>query len=363
MNLTIKTDTFKEMVARSTKGASCNKIMPITGMMAIQLSKNVLTLITSDASNYLYIRKDKVEGEDFYVTVPVEKFSKLIARMTCETITLELKENVLEVSGNGKYLIELPDEEGELIKYPDPLAEVSDPSNVGEIKATMIQHILNAAKPSLAKTMEVPCYTGYYVGDKVVSTDTCKMCIIKEKVFDNAYLIGPEMMDLLAVMTAEKISVDGKDNILIFSSPDCVIYGPIMDGIEDFDIEAIEGFINSFSTGSVCKVPKAVLLQLLDRLSLFVNDFDEGAIYLTFTKEGLMVRSKSESSTEIIPYSASENFKDFACALDITDLVACIKAQASDAIEIQYGTEDNLKIVDGNTIQAICFIDEEDAGE
>ena len=69
MKLTINTSTLQSMVAKSMKGASCNKMIPLTGLMAIQLLDHELTLITTDATNYLFIHEDKVEGDDFYVVV------------------------------------------------------------------------------------------------------------------------------------------------------------------------------------------------------------------------------------------------------------------------------------------------------
>ena len=170
MQLKIKTEKLKEMVSRAIKGASNNKLIPLTSLMAIQLEKNVLTITTTDATNYLYIKEDKVEGDDFYVVVPVDVFSKLVARMTCETVTLTLAEkmNVLEVKGNGNYSIELPmDEEGNPVKYPDPISEVKLEGEGTEIHLSTVQAILNSVKPALATTLEIPCYTGYYVGDKV----------------------------------------------------------------------------------------------------------------------------------------------------------------------------------------------------
>lgn len=360
MKFSIKADKFKEMVSRSIKGASCNKLIPLTSLMAVELKKKMLTLITTDSTNYLYIRDNKVEGEDFYVTVPVDTFSKLIARMTCETISLEVKNNSLEVAGNGKYLIELPqDENGEMIKFPDPLSKVKA-NPLGEVQSATISSILMTAKPALATTLEVPCYTGYYVGEKVVATNTDKVCSIDARLLKNDCLISPEMMDLLAVMSAEKISVDSKDDILVFSSPDCVVYGPIMDGIEDFQIDAIMGLLDS-SFPSVCKVPKTALLQLLDRLSLFVNSLDDGEICLTFTKDGLLVRSKASSGEELIPYHGSENFKEFVCGINIEYLQSAVKAQASDMVEIYYGEDNAIKLVDGNVTQIIALlVDEEE---
>ena len=334
MKMTITTSTLQNLVARSMKGASCNKMIPLTGLMAIQLNDHLLTLITTDATNYLYVREDKVEGDDFYVVIQAEMFSKLIARLTCEKVTLELKDNLLLVNGNGKYSIELPlDEEGELIKYPDPLANLqAEPQNC-EINLSTVKLILNTAKAALADTLEVPCYTGYYVGNKVVATDTYKICGINIKMWDEPALISPEMMSLLDIFTEEKFYVVRNGNTIVFESKDCTVYGTLMDSIDDYQIEAIDGLLEQDFESS-CKLSKSAMLQLLDRLSLFVSPYDKNGIYLTFTNDGLQIESKQANSTETIPYTESNNFHNFTCCVDIEMLHSQIKANTGDAITI-----------------------------
>ena len=308
MKLTITASTLQNLVARSMKGASNNKMIPLTGLMAIQLKDHKLTLITTDATNYLYVSEDKVEGDDFYVVIQAEMFSKLIARLTCEKVSLELKDNVLLVSGNGKYSIELPlDEEGELIKYPDPLANFSAIDAAEEINLSTVKLILNTAKAALADTLEVPCYTGYYTGNNIVATDTYKICGINIKLWDNPALISPEMMSLLDIFTDEKIAVTRKNNVMVFNSQNCTLYGTVMDSIDDYQIEAINGLLEQDFESS-CKLAKAQLLQLLDRLSLFVSPYDKNGIYLTFTRDGLQIESKQANSTETIPYAEGSRY-------------------------------------------------------
>lgn len=357
MKLQIKTEILKEMVSKSVKGASSNKLIPITQFMCIELKSGVLRLITTDASNYLYIKRDKVEGKDFYVTLEAETFSKLIARMTCENITLEVKDGVLKVTGNGTYNIALPmDENGDSVKFPDPLEGIKA-KPLGTINNSTIVSILNTAKPSLAKTLENPYYTGYYFGDWIVATDTEQICGIKTRVLPNDYLINPEMMDLLGVMTAEKVSVDGNDTYLIFTSPECTVYGPIMEGIEEYAIDAITELMES-DFPSRCKFSKNSILQLLDRIALFVNPLDEHAVNLVFTKQGLVIRSKSTSGEELIPYTESENFAEFSAVIDIEYLRTQLKALTNEVVDLQYGREDAVKLVEGDVIQIISLLRE-----
>ena len=357
--MTINTHTLQSMVAKAMKGASCNKMIPLTGLMAVELKDHLLTLITTDATNYLYVREDKVEGDDFYVVIQAEMFSKLISKLTCEKVSLELKDNTLMVTGNGKYSIELPlDEEGELIKYPDPLASATFVGDSYTINLSTVKLILATAKSALADTLEVPCYTGYYVGNKVVATDTYKICGINIKLWDDPTLISHEMMSLLDIFTDEKIAVYRSGNTMVFKSENCTVYGTLMDSIDDYQIEAIDGLLEQDFESS-CKIAKSALLQLLDRLSLFVSPYDKNGIYLTFTRDGMQVESKQANSVEVIPYTESNNFRAFTCCVDIEMLHSQVKANTGDGITIHYGEDNAIKLTDGNVAQVVALLEDD----
>ena len=357
MKIKLKTEKLQELVSRAVNGCSNNKMIPITGLMSIELSDNKLTLATTDAINYLFVSEDKIDGDDFNVVVQAETFSKLISRMTAEYVTLELVGEELRVTGNGEYKIELPlDEEGELIKFPRPLDQV-DLKTVKEdytINLTTVKKLLMVNKPALATSLDVPCYTGYYVGDNVVSTDTYKICGTDIKLFDNPALIGPEMMDLLDVMTCEEIKVYVKDNTIVFVTPDCIVYGKTLEGIENYQVDAISGLLD-LDFPSECSVSKDALLQALDRLSLFVGPYDKNGIYMTFTRDGLLLSSRKSTGTEEIPYKSSKDFKDFTCCINIEMLQTQVKAHVLDEIKMCYGLDNALKIVDGNVTQIIAY--------
>lgn len=359
MKITVRTAVLQTLVAKSMKGASCNKMIPITGFMAIELKDHTLRMITTDSTNYLYV-SEKVEGEDFYAVVQAEVFSKLISKLTCERVTLEINDKILTVSGNGKYSIELPlDEDGELIKYPDPIATL--PDSFGEVVNThlsTIKLILSTAKASLATTDEIPCYTGYYVSDKIVATDTYKMCGIDISILPTPALISADMMNLLDVFTDEHIDISYNDSKIMFTSQTCTVIGDKMESIEDYQIDAIEGLLDE-SFSSSCKISKTALLQLLDRLALFVSAYDKNGIYLTFTNEGIQVESKKSTSVETIPYMESTGYKPFRCCIDIEGFRSLIKANNSDAIVIHYGEDNAIKITDGNVTQVIALLEDD----
>lgn len=360
MKLTIRTEKLKDMVSRAVKGVGNNKLIPLTSLMAIEVKDNKLTLITTDATNYLYIVEDKVVAEDFYVVVDATTFSKLVSKMTCENITLEVNLKVLQVKGNGNYKIELPlDENGEPIRYPDPVSKL-DMSMAQEetVNRSTIQVILDTIKPALAVTLENPCYTGYYMGDRVVATDTYKIASMDISLFKEPKLISSELLDLLAVMTSEKINVHVFKDDIVYETPDCVVYGKFLAGIEEYAIQAISELVD-IEFDSFCSIPKNDIVQLLDRLSLFVGPYDKNSIYLTFTPDGLQVSSKKANGVEIVNYQHSDNFKSFTCPIDIQMLTQEIKSISSDVIELYYGLDNAIKMTDGNITIIVALLEED----
>lgn len=360
MKVKLKTNVLKNLVSKSIKGCSNDKTLPLTSLMTIELVNHELTLITTDATNYLYMSEDKVEGDDFYVVVTVDTFAKLVSKTTSEYITLELKEDNLVFTGNGKYTIELPlDEEGRLIRFPDPASKLANPDYSGDVQLSTIKTILGVNRAALSTSLEVPCYTGYYFGESVVSTDTYKICGTGINVFEKSVLLSPEMMNLFECMSDEKIEWELIGNDVVFNSPSCTIYGPQLEGIEEYKIDAITELLDQ-SFESVCKLPKTALLQVLDRLALFVGVYDKNSITLTFTDKGLMISSLNSSGSELINYQDSQNFRNFVCNVDIEMLTSQIKAQPGEVVELWYGDDSAIKLVVGNIKQIIALAEDDE---
>ena len=355
MKLTINTQVLQRLVSKAVRGVSNNKMIPITCMIGIKSFKTGFSLTTTDASNYLYVEDEVATDEDFEVTVYADVFAKLISRMTCDNITLELKENYLEVVGNGTYKVELPfDENGKPIKFPMPISEHAVYEDVTQIQRSTIEVVINSVKPALATTLENPQYTAYWVGDSVIATDSYKISAYKVPVFDTPVLISAEAMELLSLMESETVDVSKVGDYLIFSDANTIVYTKPVAGLTDYSIDAIKGLID-MEFDSSCEVSQTVLLQLLDRLSLFVKPFDDGNINLTFTKTGLVVTSMADSGSELIPYMTTDNFKEFHCSIDINLLQTQVKSNMSEAVKISFGKDSCIKIADGTITKVIAL--------
>ena len=357
----INTLKFKDMVSKSVKGATNDKILPITSLMCIELANNKLTLTTTDGMNYLKIMEDKVDGEDFYVVVQAEIFSKLISKITTERISLKLKETTLEVKGNGTYNIELPlDETGSLIRYP--MYKFDTAVNSETINLSTIQLLLNTNKASLAITSERPELTGYYCdSNRVITTDNYKVCNTEIPVFSSPALLPASLVNLVSLMTEEKITVQRSGKKILFTTSNVVVYGISMDEIEDYPAEAVAAFLST-EFHSQCKLPRLALLSVLDRILLFVTDYDDSGIYLTFTKDGLMLNSKKETGVELITYQGSTNFQPFTCCASIRLLHSLVTAQTEDTFDMWYGHQQAIKMTFGKITQIMALFEDTRAG-
>lgn len=356
--LKLKTSILQEMTQKAIKGASFNKILPLTSMLAIELKDNVLTLTTTDFSNYLEVKQDKVEGEDFYVVVNADIFAKLIGKLTTETVTMTLENNVLTVKSNGEYKLELPvDENGSLVKFPQYKKNLSTPSH--SIKLATLKSIVNTNKASVAQDLSTPALTGYYVDNKgVLTSDSFVACHNKITTIQDTFMLPFEVVELFNVLTAEDVNITTDSTNVIISTPNVTIYGKLLLEVENFPVKEINEYLET-SFVSYCKLSKDELLNILDRLLLFVGDFDKNEVYLTFTNEGMLIESKQATGKELIKYTESHDFAPFTCCIDIEILKQQIQAQQAEVVDVYYGNDTAIKVAQGAITQIVSLSDDE----
>ena len=345
----IKTAVLQELLAKAVKGVGNNKLIPITALIGIEVKDNRLTITSTDFTNYLFVSTD-IESEDFYVCIQSDTFAKLISKTTSDTVTLTVKENSLEVKGDGTYNIEIPlDENGTMVKYPNPIKDKEYGDLVGSVSKQNIKAILSTLKSSIATTTEFPQYDNYYLGENAVATDTWDISILNKKMLDTPKLVSSAIMDLLDVIDADSVDIYSKDKYLTCVTPNCVVYGSILSDVADFGVEQINKLAEQSFT-SMCKLPKTQLQRVLDRISLFVDAYDDKVISVAFSAEGVTVSSRKSNGVETIGYIESDGIVDFTANIDIERFQAKIKATVSDVVEIWYGGDNAIKIVDGDTI-------------
>ena len=129
----------------------------------------------------------------------------------------------------------------------------------------------------------------------------------------------------------------------------------IQTNVSEYNIEGITRFAN-LEVNSFCRIKKAEILDLLDRLSLFVSKFDDGAIKLHFTSDYIEVSSIASNGIERVDVMECKDAKDFEIKINIDRFRNQLKAYNSDSVDLYYGSDMCIKLVDGNMTQVIALI-------
>lgn len=354
--LTINTTRLKTLVNSASQCVGANKLHRITNMIGIKAHGNTFTLLTTDGTNYLSVTAEVTDAEDIDVAVNAETFIKLINKTTSETVTLEADDTALVVTGNGSYKIALElDDEGEVLSFPVKLPTAS--MEIGTISPSAVDTIISSLKSSLSANAG-SVYTNYFVGDCVCATDKAMMGLYDNKMFDGDYkfLINSTFVELLDLAT-DTISLEFNEetSTLIATAPNYCLYAKVMTDCAEFNITAIKKML-AVEQESYCKVRKHDLLDLLDRLSLFVGAYDDGGIKLDFTSDSIEVSSMASTGIETVNYTESKDAKDKSIKININRLIAQLKSYTSDVVEIYYGSDLCIKLVDGDVTQVIALM-------
>lgn len=358
----IKTSLLQELVSKSVKGASNNKMIPITGFMGIDVRHDIvsgkafLNLITTDGNNILKVESVIDETPDFYTVVSAENFSKLVGKITVEYIELILKENYLIVEGNGTYKLDIPvDSEGNIVKFDD-IPQV--PEKECDIEVSKLQSYIEAAKVAVANTMDSYLLTGYYIDKAIITTNSEKLCYINEDIgIKSPMLLSAPTAELLLVFTGEKLTLSRRMDDLLFEGNGVTLYCKELPEKDKYPISTVNSLLDMSLTSSI-KLSKDKLLNALDRMSLFVDEYDENGIHLAFTKEALFVKSQKSNGQELID-GISNREEEFDCIINIEMLTSAIKAVTGEQVEILYGLPTAIQIKDNNTTLLLSLMSEE----
>jgi len=362
MSFSVSTSVLQRLVTKVQRGASNNKLLPLTSFVSISLKDNKLKLTTTDMTNYVTATEYNVTGNDFSVVVSLESFGKLVGKTTTQEIVLELTENSLQFIGNGTYNIDLPlNEEGEPVKFP--MYEFTPTYEAVDVKYQDIKSIITANKSCLASDMSQPVLTYYYCGnDNVISADQYNICINNVQLFNEPVLISNIMMDLVALFGDDTITVTRNDSAIMFSSPTYCVYGKLFTDLDSYPSEPIQAYLSTQFEYN-CKVSRELLLGAIDRLSIFMDKLDSGKLIFEFTDSSVTIYNANRTSHETIKYLNSTDMTrtgNFTCNVNSELIHSQLVSNSDDNLDIYYGEEPGgcIKIVDNDIVKITSLMED-----
>lgn len=353
--LTVSTVQLQALVSKVNQCVGNNKLHRITNMIGLKSVDGALQLYSTDGVNTLCVSM-QADDADIDVSVNAETFVKLISKITSDSISLEVCDNVLNISGNGNYKLALElNDNGDIFSFPD---NDVDADEVGTISADAIQTIQASLKSSLSVNAG-SVYTNYYAGEFVAATDRAMMGVYDYPMFtsdETKFLLNSGFVDLLSLGGDSVILAYNVDTQILVASADRFrLTTKASTDCTEFNIEGINKML-AVEQDSYCKIRKKEIVDVLDRLSLFVSAYDDGAITLEFSQSSVKVSSLSSNGVEIIDYAECKNIQDKTIKINIGRLISQLKSYTSDMVDLYYGSDICIKLVDGTVTQVVALM-------
>lgn len=340
----VKTKNLQEMVGKLSKCGG-NKLLEITRYYNLEVGENGLVLTATDGSNFITVTDLTVKAEPFTAIVKADQFSKLVQRTSVDEMKFTLKENYLDVVGNGKYKVEIV--EGEVY----PTYDFTGIENPMEVQTSVLKYVAGTNKYSVSTTIADGVLTGYLFSDgKCITADGIKVCITPATITEGDCLLTQETITLIGALTDEKTKISVQDGKVLFETSNTTIFSTEMEGIEEYpDIAPL----SEIEFPSMCSLSKLAILNILDRLTLFIDPFEKNEIKLHFTDKGLEISTNS-GSYELIAYSTSKDFQEFICSVNGLFFKELVSAVNTENFTIQYGEEALIRIESDNLVQLLA---------
>lgn len=362
--ISVSTSSLKEALSKVSKCASNDKAAPLTQLVRIhtQNEKTLAFTATDERNIFTYSLVDELASFDSIdVCVLIVQLNKLVSKFNSAKTELFVSDtgNELKITGDGTYTISIPVDSGGIpIKYPKV-----DVSNIdSETYTGRVSDIVNSSKycegsiTKLTYDIQVEDYprTNYYLYDKMVTLDGFLATVVDGLDFPFATLISPATMKLLSNFTDEGFSVYKSGKYVVFKSTNCELISIEPEGINAFPHEVAISLIDGID-GYTVDVSSSVIVNALNRLSLFTDETYENSIMLKFNKDGVFAYTINESCCEQL--SAEPQDDEYTCYVNVDSLISQLKPYGSEVVTLYYGNEQCLKIVCDNVSQIVVLSD------
>ena len=363
----LKTEILRDMLNKAVKVCSFNKMLPLTGLVEIETGSAGLALKTTDGITTMVIT-ERIEGlEPSRVTVDANIITALINKITTEDIELIISDSALTITGNGVYNLEIRvDESGEIVKLPAINQELANSANK-EFDFKGIVERLNICKSAIAGGEDGGELKNYYLKNIIAATDQLKVSAVSNipSMVDEELFISSDLGRIIMELGFIKANyARSNENLVIVGENFILSSVMLMDELDKFKqktLDGIQGLIGLEYNNKV-SVKKGDLINLLDRLAIFVSEYDAKSIDLIFLPEHIKATNQKKTCDEIIGYESAklDNLIEFQSILNIEHLKQLLDVLPNDTIEFQFDSSiPSIKIVDGDIIQFLGIMGEE----
>lgn len=367
MKFATNVSILQTIVGDLSKGVGNDKSLPITSMLGIECLPNKEVVFTvTDYANYMTISLtldgDDEEYEEGFATVTADMFIKLVQKCKAkDEITFETLDNCLVVGCGGVYKLELCDDGsglGEAFHFTSPIGTFPTAGYTEYLlDRKTIDSMIDSCKQALYPD-KAEIYSKYLVADKVVATDRTRAVFVDSEVANGKphIVLDSRLVDLMTVFSGDATLKVTDDSILVTNANGVVkIYSKTKSDLESYDENGLNNMLG-MKFPSMCKVDKSELVSVINKMGLFCTKYEDNALRMDFKENSLILSSIKDAAVEEIEYIESMDIAPFSLYIDITRLLAHLKAYSGDVVTLYFGAPKCIKLEEDNVVQIIALV-------
>lgn len=358
MSITLKTEELNNICSKILFAVDSNGLSEITETLELVLNNNNLYLQVTNREYFIKIKLSTNIAEDFHATVNAELFLKLISKITTELVTMDISDNCLLITGNGKYKLPLVYDGTELLKLPE--ITIDNVTNSFSISGDILDSIFTYnSKQLIGKVINNPVQSLYYVDNEGAITFTSGACVNKFELDEDVkLLLNSKLVKLFKLFKSDTVEFSiGQDKL-----SEELIQTKAKFKTSDIELTAVL----PTNEASIKKVPVKVIrdraykdykysvtinrvemLQAINRLFIFSDKssaIDRTYGVFTFEKNKVIISDMNSVNKEEIVYANESIISDeYKAVLDFTDIKSILDSSTGEFITFNFG--DNQAIV------------------
>jgi DNA polymerase III sliding clamp (beta) subunit (PCNA family) len=334
----MKVETLQALISRVTSKIKVNKFIPLTAFVGVKTREGKLVLVATDGSNYVSgsTETDMQDGVD--ISVDSDLFSKLISALAPEVnVELSVENNNLRIKNESiDYTVPAISDDSGIIKYP----EVTRPAEAQEFDLKKFSEAYNKVQNSVDPQSLVPYMSAVYVSDVMLGTNNYLLAKSNcGNLFGQPVLLPLPLCENIMQIVGDKASYNIADGYLTVFTESTIVRGKLHEGINDYPVDAIKALFEN-SIENHASVNTGILTSAIGRVSLFISDFDDNGIKVSFGSDKMSISSVSRSGHEDVGYDSHVRL-----------LTRFLKSFTAPAVNISYtdtqiiGSKDDTEVI------------------
>lgn len=358
----IKTNILKDICSTILPAVDNSLVDPlqITSTLELVSDKDVLYINVTNREYFVQAALPTIIEEPFHATVNAVLFLKLISQITTEDIQFEIKNNSLQVKGNGIYKLPLIFSGSELLKLPR--IDIQNITCQMNIKNEYLQNILKFNSKELKKgTIVSPVQKMYYLDEKGCITFTSGACVNEfELEKPIRILLNEKLVKLFKLFKTEDIEFtygidptlgDSLQEKVKFSNKAITISAILQNDptlIKSVPVRKSRELASNIYPHQV-EISKGELLSALNRLTLFKSLASTGSYIFEFQQNKLIIKDESSGNQEEVKFLNEQiNIENYTARIDFTDLKLTLETYDESYFTFCYGNHTNIMTIRGN---------------